>query len=99
MYKVLYFSLKKGENATKTPFPEKIAIVQDHLDTFVTRLNGNPFHGGEYPDAADFRMFSCINRFQATKTMMLLLKGRGEEDPLDLWFKRMGQVCRAREWF
>lgn len=26
------------------------------VDTWVERLNGKPFHGGESPDAADFRV-------------------------------------------
>ena len=66
------------------------------MDTFVSRMPGN-FHGGEAPDAADFRVYSWINRFIHTFTMKSLLLARGgKEDKLIVWIDRMDKLCKVK---
>lgn len=48
-----YFGYRKIKNTTLKDSDKKI---KELIETWVERLNGKPFHGGESPDAADFRV-------------------------------------------
>lgn len=49
-----YMNYRKIKNTTLKDSEKNLKVL---LDTWVDRLNGKPFHGGESPDAADFRVF------------------------------------------
>ena len=46
----------------RLPKDEKFALIQTTLDEFSDRitLQGGKYHGGEKPDAADFRAYALI---------------------------------------
>ena len=46
----------------RLPKDEKFALIQTTLDKFSDRitLQGGKYHGGEKPDAADFRAYALI---------------------------------------
>jgi hypothetical protein len=63
------------------------------MDEWVSRIQGKNFHGGDRPDAADFRLFAVLDRVCHTSTVINLLKQR--QDPkFQLWFDHMGKLCR-----
>ena len=52
---------------------EKFARAQSAMDEFANRLGDNVFHGGERPDACDFRVYSIVARYRHTFTVKKLL--------------------------
>ncbi len=49
-----YVSYRKIKNTSLKDSEKK---AKQLVETWVERLNGKPFHGGDSPDAADFRVF------------------------------------------
>ena len=103
-YKIFYFYFnyakfcqpQEVERAKTSTQKEKFEKFQEVMDTFVSRMTGK-FHGGEGPDAVDFRVYSWINRFIHTFTMKSLLLGRGgKEDKLVVWYERMDRLCKNK---
>lgn len=52
-----YVSYRKIKNTLLKDSEKK---VKQLVETWVERLNGKPFHGGDSPDAADFRVIIFI---------------------------------------
>jgi len=50
-----YYSYRKIKNTTLKNSDKK---MKELVETWIERLNGKPFHGGDSPDAADFRVKS-----------------------------------------
>jgi hypothetical protein len=55
-----YINYRKIKNTILKDSEKRLKIL---LDTWIDRLNGKPFHGGETPDAADFRVFLNLTIF------------------------------------
>jgi hypothetical protein len=68
--------IKERSNASKLTKLEKIAKLHMACDEYVNRMNGNMFHGGEIPDAVDFRLFSVLDRVKHTTVILQLFKAR-----------------------
>jgi len=68
------------------------------MDIFISRMVENSqFHGGQGPDAVDFRMYAWLHRFSHTFTMKKLLFARGsKEDKLLVWYDRMDRLCKNK---
>ena len=62
----------------RLPKDEKFALIQTTLDEFSDRitLQGGKYHGGEKPDAADFRAYALIQRVSHTFIMMEVMQAR-----------------------
>jgi hypothetical protein len=99
LYKTFYFylTMPKGEGEKKGK-KEKYERFQEVMDTFVARMvNEAQFHGGERPDAVDFRVYSWIHRYYHTSTMKSLLQARGgKDDKLVIWFDRMDRATKNK---
>jgi len=68
-----YLSYRKIKNTVLKNSENKLKIL---VDTWVERLNGKPFHGGESPDAADFRVLFIIfkvKRYLINERKILIL--------------------------
>ena len=74
----------------------KYARFQESMDTFVSRMvEGTAFHGGQGPDAVDFRVYSWLHRYSHTFTMKSLLFARGgKQDKLIVWYDRMDRLTK-----
>jgi len=54
------FSSKKSKNSF---FEENDKELVNLIKTWVERLNNNGFHGGDVPDAADFKLYAIIRKY------------------------------------
>jgi hypothetical protein len=88
----------EGETKASLSKKEKFARFQEVMDIFVSRMvEGNHFHGGQGPDAVDFRVYSWIQRYIHTFTMKKLLFARGsKEDKLLVWYDRMDRLSKNK---
>ena len=70
----VYFTSK----AERLPKEQKFALIQTTLDEFAERvtLQGGKYHGGDKPDAADFRAYALIQRVMHTFIMIEVMKAR-----------------------
>lgn len=48
---------------------DKYIAFQSACDEYQSRMNGQDFHGGDAPDAVDFKVFSQVYRYGKTLTM------------------------------
>lgn len=55
-----FFSYKKIK---KNELKNSEKNLKELIDNWVNRLNNKPFHGGESPDSADFRVNLILNCF------------------------------------
>ena len=82
--------------------PKKQLFEKFHevMDLFVMRMQDTPFHGGQGPDAVDFKVYSWIQRYSHTFTMKNLLfaraKGINKDDKLLQWYDRMDRMCKNK---
>jgi hypothetical protein len=53
---------------------ENSKILLELVKIWVERMNKNPFHGGDIPDAADFRLYSLIRKYTACRKINLKFK-------------------------
>ncbi|TNV77646.1 hypothetical protein FGO68_gene3438 [Halteria grandinella] len=85
----------KGKSLKRARFQR----FQEAMDTFVSRIvEDNHFHGGNRPDAVDFRVFAWIHRYYHTFTMKSLLLARGgKDDKLLVWFDRMDRITKNKQ--
>jgi len=67
-YRIFYFSFKdlnlyfkEKNNLKKNIFEENL---RKQILEWEIRLNKNPFHGGDVPDEADFRVFSILKKYK-----------------------------------
>lgn len=67
-YKINSKQSKKQLNKENSEF--LIELVK----TWVQRMNKNPFHGGDIPDAADFRLYSMVRKYTACRKINLTFK-------------------------
>jgi hypothetical protein len=66
---------------------------------FVDRVQRQPgamFHGGQVPDACDFRTFALVARARHTFVMHKILEDR-EDKSFEHWLDRMDGLCSARK--
>jgi hypothetical protein len=72
------FSFSKLTLKSKKPQKEierdNSELLIESVKTWVQRMNKNPFHGGDIPDAADFRLYSMLRKFTACRRINLKLK-------------------------
>jgi hypothetical protein len=69
--------------------------MHDVFDEWEERLSNESYHGGNSPDAADFKMFSLAYSHNHMFCIQKLLKSRGDEDQKFLvWYKKMNNGCR-----
>ena len=69
--------------------------VHKVFDEYVNRMNKQNFHGGNVPDATDFRAYALVERLSHTNTIINILKQR-EDTSFQHWFDRMARMCRER---
>lgn len=72
MYKAVRTHTNERKNNSKASLTEKHARFQAVMDEYCDRMGTNPFHGGDRPDAVDFRTFSLLQRVNPTFTMKTL---------------------------
>ena len=48
------------------------------MNKWLSRFPNTIFHGGDKPDAADFKLYSWIYKYMHTFTMKNLMTGRGK---------------------
>ena len=53
---------------------ENSELLIESVKIWVQRMNKNAFHGGDIPDAADFRLYSMVRRFTACRRINLTFK-------------------------
>ena len=53
------------------------------------RLDGQSFHGGDRPDAADFRMFAEVSRVETLPIVIKIFASRKTGCGFIRWFKLM----------
>lgn len=95
--KVFYFYFKDASlrKEYRDLLKHRYQRMHDVFDEWETRLGEGPYHGGNSPDAADFKMFSLAYSHNHMFAIQKLLKSRGEEDQSFLvWYKRMSNDCR-----
>ena len=91
-----YYSLNLPNRfSNNARIKERYQIFHDIIDEWETRLGKNNFHGGDEPDAADFKMYSLWNAHMHMFIMKNLLNARGKEDTkFKLWYQLMHQACQ-----
>ena len=69
----------RAENS-KLKLRDKHIKIQTALDEFCDRIGKeNTFHGGNRPDAADFKIFSILNRVAHTREIQKIMKQREDK--------------------
>jgi hypothetical protein len=61
---------KTKNEISKKNVDEIILLVKD----WILRMNENPFHGGDVPDAADFRLYAIYRKYMACRGINLMIK-------------------------
>lgn len=54
--------LSKQDFFSKTPKTNKEDFIEE-VNSWKLRMNSQPFHGGSFPDKADFYMYSCLEAY------------------------------------
>lgn len=91
--------IKERPNASKLTKQEKLSNLHIACDEYVNRMNGNIFHGGETPDAVDFRLYSVLDRVKHTSMIIGLFKAREEDQRFQQWFNKMSSLCEKKSTF
>ena len=84
----------------------------DLICTFIRRLNGNPFHGGDVPDQADFKLYAIMRKYLNCRKINFLNKSLAsgtnknivDEKNLDFvkfddWLSRMALLCSRNNFY
>lgn len=67
------------------------------VDEWETRLINGNFHGGNEPDAADFRMYALVNAHNHMQSVRKCLKARNNYDKkFNAWYTSMVNVCQNK---
>lgn len=74
MYKAVVVHTAERKNNSRAPLVEKHARFQSVMDEYCDRMGDKHFHGGERPDAVDFRTFSLLQRVYPTFTVKTLFE-------------------------
>lgn len=56
------------------------------------RLNKKPFHGGETPDAADFKLYSIVKKFETCSKLRFKLNNT-KTPQFEDWYAKMKLLC------
>lgn len=89
-YHVMDYRIRK---TLREEIKNRFQIFHDTIDEWEARLDGNRFHGGNLPDAADFKMYSLAFAHNHMFSVKKLLKSRGDREPkFNNWFVSM-QDC------
>ena len=79
-------------------FEQLHTVLDELMDRMQLQEDGNQFHGGHAPDAADFRAYSVLQRFDKTKVMIKIIENR-EDRALHRWFTSMKRLCQPKNQF
>lgn len=72
--------------------------LEQLINKFVSRLNKNSFHGGDIPDAADFRLYAIIRKYTVCRGINSDIK-KLENYHFDDWISRMNILCMRSNFY
>ena len=72
---------------------ELINAIHTVFDEWIERLGGNKVHGGERPDASDFRMYAELMRVETLPIMKGIMAKRPRGCKFTAWYKLMVRSC------
>jgi hypothetical protein len=67
------FNMQK-KKVKKTLFDENEQIIIESIKTWIQRLNNNPFHGGDCPDEADFKLYAIMRKYTTCRGINFMMK-------------------------
>ena len=91
-YKPFHFHITeiKQRRGMKEEIKNRFQNLHEVIDEWETRLGDKKFHGGESPDAADFKMFSATFAHYHMYSVKKVLKSRGGfEQKFNAWYATM----------
>jgi hypothetical protein len=104
-FKNLYSLPSRIKAVYKKPDRKKILLEAENykklinlLDEWILRLNNNPFHGGDIPDEADFKLYSLIKKFTQCRNIHYAFK-RIQNLKFDDWVSRMSLLCTRSSYY
>lgn len=103
----------QGRAKKKAFFEENEKNLTSGIKTWIERLNGRAFHGGDIPDAADFRMYSIWRKYSNCRKINFWLKNmagdewndevstdmRGVFTKFSDWDSRMYMLCSRSNFY
>lgn len=69
----LKFNMQK-KKVKKTIFEENEEKIVESIKTWIQRLNNSPFHGGDCPDEADFKLYSIMRKYTTCRGINFMMK-------------------------
>lgn len=97
IYRTFYFHLKsfKTRREVRDQIKNRFQLFHEMLDEWEKRLGEHRYHGGNRPDAVDFKMYSLSTAHHHMFTVKKLLSARSNKDSkFDKWYKDMNNNCR-----
>jgi hypothetical protein len=109
LFRLLTCSIKdykyyiQRNNKKKLFIAENEKKLQELVSTWLGRLNNKPFHGGDIPDAADFKLYSMIRKFSNCRKINFKLKKLSEENiefmKFEDWSSKMFILCSRDNYY
>ncbi|CAI2372762.1 unnamed protein product [Moneuplotes crassus] len=96
-YKPLHYHIteRRDRKGLKEEIQNRIQIFHDMADAWEERLDNNRFHGGEVPDAADFKMYSLAFAHNHMFSVRKIFQAREPHSrKFEAWYTFMTQECK-----
>jgi len=93
--KVFRFWLRdrKKIRANREEFKQKEAKLNEVIKEWVLRLQDNDFHGGKFPDAADFKMYSLFSDKTHVPKLRKVIENNKGSTKFSVWIRKMQSAC------
>jgi hypothetical protein len=88
------FTFKKKKHILK----ENHETLKFKIENWVLRLNENPFHGGDVPDAADFKLYSLFRKSSYYRDLHFKIK-KLKNMKFDDWYSKMDMLCQRGDYY